>query len=177
MIKLTYCCIQQHKKKEWPRIVKRTVKTKQCVIAEEWSVACLALKDERPTLGHFTTKNIGGFLHYEHIWNLNTLDSTSFLLSVCYRVEKHSLLSYLSLLFLTQTSQESLLVAMDKLWSSIVFKLLEEMDVGKVRRDVHHRPDSAENKKYNPCVSSWRDMARQRFFFLSLTLSRRQRRK
>lgn len=129
-------------KKEWPRIiVKRTVKTKQWVIAEEWSVACLALKDERPAVGHFTTENIEGFLHYEHIRNLNTLDSTSFLLSVCYRVEKHSFLSsYLSLLFLTQTSQESLLVAMDELWSSIVFKLLEEMGVGKVRRDVHHRP-------------------------------------
>lgn len=31
-------------------------------------------------------------------------------------------------------------MAVDELWSSVVFKLLDEMSVGKVRRDVHHRP-------------------------------------
>ncbi|KAF8081750.1 hypothetical protein N665_0868s0006 [Sinapis alba] len=57
------------------------------------------------------------------------------------QIEKHSLLfSYLSLFLLLQVSQESSLVAMAELRSGVLFKLLEEMGVGKARRDVDHRP-------------------------------------
>ncbi|CAG7882820.1 hypothetical protein BRARA_C03747 [Brassica rapa] len=58
------------------------------------------------------------------------------------QIEKHTLLSsfYLYLFFLTQISQQPLLIAMAELRSGVLFKLLEEMGVGKARRDVDHRP-------------------------------------
>ncbi|ESQ47933.1 hypothetical protein EUTSA_v10022420mg [Eutrema salsugineum] len=57
------------------------------------------------------------------------------------QIEKHSLLSScLSLFLLIHISQESSSVEMAELRSGVLFKLLEEMGVGKVRRDVDHRP-------------------------------------
>ncbi|KAH0934419.1 hypothetical protein HID58_011536 [Brassica napus] len=72
----------------------------------------------------------------------NTLHSTNLVLVCMHQIEKHTLLSsfYLYLFLLTQISQQPLLIAMAELKSGVLFKLLEEMGVGKARRDVDHRP-------------------------------------
>ncbi|KAH0891642.1 hypothetical protein HID58_054071 [Brassica napus] len=58
------------------------------------------------------------------------------------QIEKHTLLSpfYLSLFLLTQISQQPFFLPMAELRSGVLFKLLEEMGVGKARRNVDQRP-------------------------------------
>lgn len=55
------------------------------------------------------------------------------------QIEKRSLLCSCLFVFLL-TQLQALLLEMAELRSGVLFKLLEEMGVGKVRRDVDHRP-------------------------------------
>lgn len=130
---------------------------------------CCLLSTQRRKINvrGFYLKNIEGYLRFEHYQNLKHI-RFHFLLLWMPQVEKHSLLSfYLSLLFLIQTSQESsVLVAMAELRSNTIFKLLEEMGVGKVPRDVDHRPVLLPIRSIIPVLAAGRVVAKQRFFFL-----------